>query len=175
MTDPHARIAQLEAALRETVVAYDRSNPMRTADMHLNACQCLRCAIDRARDTIASAPAPAQHARIAQLEAALTEIAGEISVPVPTSKNGINFKKLYNAWRKEATTRADIARAALASAPAPDTTAGAVQEAALIVADAIDKDPTTINALITGLGARPDWTVRHFFSASLRALAGETE
>jgi len=50
-------------------------------------------------------------ARVKALEAALDAIAAEIVVPVPTWKNGINFKKLYEAWRREATKRVDIARA----------------------------------------------------------------
>jgi hypothetical protein len=52
--------------------------------------------------------------REARLIEALTLIAAEINIPVPTWKNGINFKRLYEAWRKQATTRADISRALLA-------------------------------------------------------------
>jgi hypothetical protein len=50
-----AMIRQLLASedrLREVVEAYGRSNPMRTADMHFLACQCLRCCIDRAREAL---------------------------------------------------------------------------------------------------------------------------
>jgi len=61
-----------------------------------------------------SAPIRALTARVAELEKALNDIAAEIVIPVPTWKNGINFKKLYEAWRREATKRADSARAALA-------------------------------------------------------------
>jgi hypothetical protein len=34
-------------------------------------------------------------------------------VPVYTWKNGINFKKMYEGWRKIATSRIDIARATI--------------------------------------------------------------
>jgi len=51
---------------------------------------------------------------IVDLLAALTEIAADASVPVQTGKNGINHKKMYKGWRKIATARIDIARAALA-------------------------------------------------------------
>lgn len=54
-----------------------------------------------------------QKARAERLEAALREIAAEASVPVRTWKNGINFKKMYEGWRKIAVERIDIARAAL--------------------------------------------------------------
>jgi len=52
-------------------------------------------------------------AEIAVLREALVDIAAEISIPVPTGKNGVNFKKLYKLWRKQATQRCDIARAAI--------------------------------------------------------------
>lgn len=51
---------------------------------------------------------------IADLEGALRAIAATASVPVHTWKNGINFKKMYEGWRKIATSRIDIAREALA-------------------------------------------------------------
>ncbi|CAB4139073.1 hypothetical protein UFOVP343_39 [uncultured Caudovirales phage] len=54
-------------------------------------------------------------AKVARLKGALTQIAEEASVPVHTWKNGINFKKMYEGWRKIATKRIDIARAALAA------------------------------------------------------------
>ena len=50
---------------------------------------------------------------IADLEGALKAIAAEASVPVYTWKNGINFKKMYEGWRKIATSRIDIARATI--------------------------------------------------------------
>lgn len=55
----------------------------------------------------------ATFARAERLEAALREIAAEASVTVHTWKNGINFKKMYEGWRKIAVERIDIARAAL--------------------------------------------------------------
>ncbi len=51
--------------------------------------------------------------RIEGLEGALKAIAAEASVPVHTGKSGINFKKMYEGWRKIATSRIDIARAAI--------------------------------------------------------------
>ena len=54
--------------------------------------------------------------RVERLEAALREIADEASVPVHTWKNGINFKKMYEGWRKIAVERIDIARIALKGA-----------------------------------------------------------
>ena len=56
------------------------------------------------------------NARAERLEAALREIAAEASVPVHTWKNGIDFKKMYEGWRKIAGKRIDIARAALKGA-----------------------------------------------------------
>ena len=53
------------------------------------------------------------NARIDELERALKAIAAEASVPVYTWKNGINFKKMYEGWRKTATSRIDIARATI--------------------------------------------------------------
>ena len=57
MTDHITENARLRAALIEVVAAYDLSNPMRTADMHLLTCKCLRCTVDAAR-AILAAPAP---------------------------------------------------------------------------------------------------------------------
>jgi hypothetical protein len=51
--------------------------------------------------------------RISELEGVLKAIAADASVPVHTWKNGINFKKMYEGWRKIATSRIDIARAAI--------------------------------------------------------------
>jgi hypothetical protein len=45
---------------------------------------------------------------------ALREISAEASVTVHTWKNGINFKKMYEGWRKIAVQKIDVARAALA-------------------------------------------------------------
>ena len=56
------------------------------------------------------------NSRAERLEAALREIAAEASVPVHTWKNGIDFKKMYEGWRKIAGKRIDIARAALKGA-----------------------------------------------------------
>ena len=52
-------------------------------------------------------------ARVRELEGALKAVAAEASVPVHTWKNGINFKKMYEGWRKIATSRIDIARKAI--------------------------------------------------------------
>ena len=38
----------LKSSLRWFVSSYDRSNPMRTADVHETDCACLRCARDAA-------------------------------------------------------------------------------------------------------------------------------
>lgn len=46
---------------------------------------------------------------------ALDAIAQEASVPVHTWQNGINFKRMYEGWRKIATERIDMARAILAA------------------------------------------------------------
>ena len=61
----------------------------------------------------ASVRAERAEARVQRLEKALEKIAAEASVTVHTWKNGINFKKMYEGWRKIATERIDIARAAL--------------------------------------------------------------
>lgn len=58
----------------------------------------------------------AAEAKVAALVEALREIAAEASVPVHTWRNGINFKKMYEGWRKIAVERIDIARAAIAAA-----------------------------------------------------------
>lgn len=44
--------------LKEFVRNYDDANPMRMADMHFQACQCIRCTRDRAADVIAKATKP---------------------------------------------------------------------------------------------------------------------
>jgi hypothetical protein len=67
--------------------------------------------IDLARNAIAERFEA--EARAVRMEVALLEIAAGASVPVHTGKNGINFKKMYKGWRKIATKRIDIARAAL--------------------------------------------------------------
>ena len=46
---------------------------------------------------------------------ALENIAQEASVPIHTWQNGINFKRMYEGWRKIATERIDTARAILAA------------------------------------------------------------
>lgn len=43
-----ADTAVMRSALRWVVDAYDRDNPIRTADQHDTECQCLRCARDAA-------------------------------------------------------------------------------------------------------------------------------
>lgn len=52
-----------------------------------------------------------QRDRAEAAEAALKKIAEPASVPVHTWKNGINFKKMYEQWRRIAVNRIDIARA----------------------------------------------------------------
>ena len=61
----------------------------------------------------AAAALVAKDAEIARLREALQNIAAEATVPVSTWQNGINFKKMYEGWRKLATIRVNIARAAL--------------------------------------------------------------
>lgn len=73
-----------------------------------------REAIDAAKEMLADRKAA--EAKVAALVEALREIAAEASVPVHTGKNGINFKKMYEGWRKIAVERIDIARAAIAAA-----------------------------------------------------------
>lgn len=41
--------ARLKALYAEAVEAYDRENPMRTADQHPLDCKCTRCQIDQMR------------------------------------------------------------------------------------------------------------------------------
>jgi uncharacterized protein YkwD len=53
-------------------------------------------------------------AKLAKAVEALREISAEASVTVHTWKNGINFKKMYEGWRKIAVQKIDVARAALA-------------------------------------------------------------
>lgn len=56
----------------------------------------------------------AHKARAERMEAALREIAAEASVPVRfKKKGGIKHKWMHKGWRKIATDRIDIARAAL--------------------------------------------------------------
>lgn len=43
---------RLWAAARNVVLAYQETNPMRTADMHKEECGCLRCEIDRLRGAL---------------------------------------------------------------------------------------------------------------------------
>jgi hypothetical protein len=57
--------------------------------------------------------AEAAEAKLAKAVEALREIAAEASVPVHTWKNGINFKKMYEGWRKVAVQRINKARATL--------------------------------------------------------------
>ena len=53
-------------------------------------------------------------AKLSKAVKALREISAEASVPVHTWKNGINFKKMYEGWRKVAVQRINKARATLA-------------------------------------------------------------
>jgi hypothetical protein len=62
----------------------------------------------------------AAQAQIEALRGALSRIAEPISVPVKTWQNGINFKAMYEAWRRQAASRVDMARAALAALPAKE-------------------------------------------------------
>lgn len=41
--------------LERVVDAYDRANPMRTADFHKKDCDCIRCIMDEARRTVSKA------------------------------------------------------------------------------------------------------------------------
>lgn len=56
MTDTRTLREHAVAAL----AAYDRANPMRTADWHGDDCDCFRCEMDRLRTILASPTAPAQ-------------------------------------------------------------------------------------------------------------------
>ena len=44
-----AQLAEARDKARSVADAYDRANPMRTADMHRDGCDCLRCAVDAIR------------------------------------------------------------------------------------------------------------------------------
>ena len=72
-----------------------------------------RHAIGYIREDVHASALIAKDAEIARLREALQNIAAEASVPVSTWQNGINFKKMYEGWRKLATIRVNIARAAL--------------------------------------------------------------
>lgn len=56
MTDTRTLREHAVAAL----AAYDRDNPMRTADWHGDDCDCFRCEMDRLRTILDAHPAPAQ-------------------------------------------------------------------------------------------------------------------
>jgi hypothetical protein len=59
--------------------------------------------------------AEAAEAKLSKAVEALREIAAEASVTVHThNRGGINFKKMYEGWRKVAVQRIDKARATLA-------------------------------------------------------------
>jgi hypothetical protein len=78
LAEAEARVAELEAE--------SKRDGERAADLmihHMRAAQ-------------------AAEAREAKLREALETVAQEIAIPVPTWKNGINFKKLYERWRKVA-------------------------------------------------------------------------
>jgi uncharacterized protein with von Willebrand factor type A (vWA) domain len=63
----------------------------------------------------AAAAIEAAEAKLFKAVEALREIAAEASVPVHThNRGGINFKKMYEGWRKVAVQRIDKARATLA-------------------------------------------------------------
>ena len=81
-----------------------------TAERDEMAMSCLSADGEAQRAWDAQKAAEAERDRLRE---ALTQIAKEASVPVHTWKNGINFKKMYEGWRKIATKRIDIARAAL--------------------------------------------------------------
>jgi hypothetical protein len=85
---------------------------------HLVECRCDEAYTGRGRHDPHSACDYADEVKIvvdhiADLEGALKAIAAEASVPVYTWKNGINFKKMYEGWRKIATSRIDIARSTI--------------------------------------------------------------
>ena len=44
-----AQLAEARDKARSVADAYDRANPMRTADIHRDGCDCLRCAVDAIR------------------------------------------------------------------------------------------------------------------------------
>lgn len=44
-----AQLAEARDKARSVADAYDRANPMRTADIHRDSCDCLRCAVDAIR------------------------------------------------------------------------------------------------------------------------------
>ena len=43
------RVDEARDKARSVADAYDRANPMRTADIHRDGCDCLRCAVDAIR------------------------------------------------------------------------------------------------------------------------------
>lgn len=58
-----------------------------------------------------------------------------------------------------------------AQQPAAPVSGEVVQEAAIMVADAIDADMRAFNSLVKGFEPRGDWPMKHFFSNALRHYA----
>ena len=96
---------RIEALLREKAAAYAQGYGDCEAEISLTE-------IGRTNEFLHGQIAKWK-ARAERLEVALREVAADASVTVHTWKNGINFKKMYEGWRKIATDRIDIARAAL--------------------------------------------------------------
>ena len=128
--DAADRIEQLEAALTRanaaTATAYEVAAEIADLAEH-DAQECdWRSGANQA-DVIAkrirALATPDQTAALDKLIAdavkpyveALENIAQEASVPIHTWQNGINFKRMYEGWRKIATERIDTARAILAA------------------------------------------------------------
>lgn len=117
------------------------------------------------------------HARIAQLEAALEMAADRMVWLMVQFDTGTRNFITAGEW-------ADEARAALSSAPAPDTTAGAVQEAARVLMRELgdydrDRSHPSFEAAHQGFSSStkpaPFNQIGDGLIAALRALAGETE
>jgi hypothetical protein len=105
--DPAALTEQLEAARQDAKEAEAYAKNLREERDTLRLV--IEANIEKHRSR-----AEAAEAKLAKAVEGLREIAAEASVPVHTWKNGINFKKMYEGWRKVAVQRIDKARAIIA-------------------------------------------------------------
>jgi hypothetical protein len=108
--DPAALTEQLEAARADAKKAEALAEELEA--MNKNQEAMIRQA-DRRGDALETKLTECE-ARLGKAVEALREIAAEASVPVHThNRGGINFKKMYEGWRKVAVQRINKARATL--------------------------------------------------------------
>lgn len=150
------------------------------------------------RDIIASQPAPTAYRAVPKFTSGRASDTAPVGQPAQQVQPGAPITLTYTNWKGETAQRTIIPRRVWWGStewhPEPQWLLTAfdvdkeaerdfalkdfgqpltVQDAARVVADAINKDMHTFNKALASIPARPEMPVQHFFSMALKAYAEE--